>query len=93
MPLDHNSQVIRAIWKNKIFNIWKPIEKNELINPPFIYNFSEKGKTMWTGIRILMITTLQELHKWASAIGFVLAQGTHQTEKQKQPGASMRKPN
>ena len=47
MPLDHNSPVIRAIWKNKIFNIWKPIEKIELINP-YIFNFSEKGKTMWT---------------------------------------------
>ena len=27
MPLDHISHVFRAIWKNYIFNILKPIEK------------------------------------------------------------------
>ena len=28
MPLDHVSHVFRAIWKNNIFNLCKPIEKN-----------------------------------------------------------------
>ena len=31
-----------------------------------------------------MITTSQELHRWASATGFVLAQGTHQAEEQRE---------
>ena len=31
-----------------------------------------------------MITTSQELHWWASATGFVLAQGTHQAEEQRE---------
>ena len=31
-----------------------------------------------------MITTPQKLHRWASATGFVLAQGTHQAEKQQE---------
>ena len=31
-----------------------------------------------------MTTTPQELHRWASATGFVLAQGTHQAEEQRE---------
>ena len=42
MPLDQNSHVFRAIWKNLIFNIWKSIEKIKLFNPPFTYNLSTK---------------------------------------------------
>ena len=41
MPLDHISHVFRAIWKNQIFNIWKPIKKIKLFNP-FTYRLSPK---------------------------------------------------
>ena len=43
MPLDHIPRVFRAIWKNKIFNIWKPIEKIKLFNPPFTDSLSPKN--------------------------------------------------
>ena len=42
MPLDHISQVLRAMWKHYIFDIWKPIEKIKLFNPPFTRNLSPK---------------------------------------------------
>ena len=42
MPLDHNSHVFTAIWKNWDFNTGKPIEKIKLFNPPFTYNLSPK---------------------------------------------------
>ena len=42
MPLDHILQVFRAIWKYQNFDIWKPIEKIKLFNPPFTSNLSPK---------------------------------------------------
>ena len=42
MPFDHYSYMLRAIWKKQIFNIWKPIEKTKLFNPPSTYNLSPK---------------------------------------------------
>ena len=42
MPLDHNSHVYKAIWKKEIVNIWKPIEKIKLFNPPFTFNLGQK---------------------------------------------------
>ena len=38
MSLNHISHVLRAIWKNWIFNIWKQLKKIKLFNPPFTYN-------------------------------------------------------
>ena len=38
MPLDHISHAFKAIWKNKIFNIWKQVEKINLFDPSFTYN-------------------------------------------------------
>ena len=40
--MDHILHIFRAIWKYKIFNIWKPIEKNKLFSPSFACNFSPK---------------------------------------------------
>ena len=40
---------------------------------------------------MLTITTPQELHKRASAAGFVLAQGTHQAEEQDSQGHQQEK--
>ena len=42
MPLDHNLYVFKAIRKNYIFNIGKPIcEKIKLLNLPFTYTGTE----------------------------------------------------
>ena len=42
MTLNHILQVFWATWKHYIFDIWKPIEKIQLFNPPFFSNFSPK---------------------------------------------------
>ena len=42
---------------------------------------NEEGKLQCRSTSMSMITTSQELHRWASATGFVLAQGTHQAEE------------
>ena len=42
MPLNHILHMFRAIWKHSIFDIWKPIEKIKLFNPPFSCNLSPK---------------------------------------------------
>ena len=42
MPLEYISHAFWAIWKNYIFNIWKPIEKIKLLNPIFTYSLSPK---------------------------------------------------
>ena len=42
MSLDYISHAFWAIWKNYIFNIWKPIEKIELLIPTFTYILSPK---------------------------------------------------
>ena len=42
MPLNHISQVFRAIWKHQIFVIWKPMERIKLFNPPSTCNPSPK---------------------------------------------------
>ena len=44
----------------------------------------EKEKKQRRSTGMSMITTSQELHWWASATGFVLAQGTHQAEEQRE---------
>ena len=42
MPLEHIPHAFWAIWKNYIFNIWKPIETIKLLNLTFTYNLSPK---------------------------------------------------
>ena len=42
MPFNYISHMFRAIWKHKIFEIWKPIENNKLFNARFTCNLSPK---------------------------------------------------
>ena len=47
-------------------------------------SWNEKGKQQCRLTSKSMITTPQELHRWASATGFVLAQATYQAEEQRE---------
>ena len=45
MPLDHISHVFKAVvCKNKIFNIWKPIEKKWIAQSSFHLQFKSKAR-------------------------------------------------
>ena len=54
MPLDHVLHVFRAISKNSIINMSKPVKKIKLFNPPFTHNLNvsdlaqvEESKIHW----------------------------------------------
>ena len=41
IPLDHNYLCLEPFERPRFCNIWKPIKKDKLFNPPFTYNKSK----------------------------------------------------